>query len=86
MKNYNMERKKEMEKKASKGRIIINPDYCKACELCIVVCPKKRISLGIKINKMGYHAAVPDPDKECIACKSCAIMCPEGAIDIYKEK
>lgn len=73
-----------MGKKTVNGKVKINPDYCKACELCVVVCPNKVISLGDSINKMGYRAAVSDDKMKCIVCKSCAIMCPEGAIDVYK--
>lgn len=67
------------------GKVEINPDYCKACELCLSVCPQGVLSLGKHANSMGYFAVVPDSEKECIACKMCATMCPEGAISVYKE-
>jgi 2-oxoglutarate ferredoxin oxidoreductase subunit delta len=75
-----------MEKKSGKGKVKVNADYCKACEMCIIVCPNEVISLGSHINKMGYRAAEADAEKKCTACKLCATMCPEGAIDIYYNK
>jgi 2-oxoglutarate ferredoxin oxidoreductase subunit delta len=75
-----------MEKKSRKGKVKVNADYCKACKMCIIVCPNKVISLGTDVNKMGYRAAVSDNNIKCTACKMCATMCPEGAIDIYKQK
>lgn len=67
------------------GKIEVNPDYCKACELCVTVCPNQVLSLGDHPNTMGYFAVVADPAKKCVACKMCAVMCPEGAISVYKE-
>ena len=66
------------------GKVVVNPDYCKACELCVNVCPNKVLSLGTQVNKMGYYVAQPDPEKKCVACKMCAVMCPDGAISVYK--
>ena len=65
-------------------KIVITPDYCKACSLCITACKKGVISLGEESNKMGYHAAVADESKDCIGCRLCAIICPEAAIEVYK--
>lgn len=66
------------------GKVEINPDYCKACGWCLNVCPNEVLDFGQVVNKMGYHAVVPDENKKCVACKRCGIMCPEGAISVYK--
>ncbi len=69
----------------AKGKITINEFYCKGCELCISVCPKKVLKLAEdRLNASGYNPAeVVKPD-DCIACTSCARMCPEVAITVEK--
>ena len=39
------------------GRIVVDEDRCKGCEICISVCPKKVIALGNHFNRLGYHPA-----------------------------
>ena len=67
------------------GKIEIDPFYCKACELCIPVCPNGVIGPGDTANEKGYFTVQADPDKPCVACRQCAIMCPEGAISVYRD-
>ncbi len=63
------------------GRIIINKDRCKACYLCVGVCPKKAILKDDKINIRGYYPASFDEDGGCIGCAICARSCPDLAIE-----
>lgn len=61
-------------------------DKCKACELCISVCPKKILELDTGLyNKKGFHPARVRPGKEadCIGCASCATICPDSVISVY---
>src|SRR3990170_125179 len=49
--------------------IIVNKEWCKGCELCVVACPKKIIALEDGFNSQGYHPAkLIDADK-CTGCK-----------------
>ncbi len=65
--------------------IKIDNERCKACRLCISVCPKKVIELDEKnLNKHGFHPAKLSKDG-CISCKACAVICPEAAITVYKK-
>lgn len=69
----------------AKGRVIIDIDMCKGCELCVSVCPKKILELDEhNINLGGYNPAKCINESECIACVSCARMCPEVAITVEK--
>jgi 2-oxoglutarate ferredoxin oxidoreductase subunit delta len=67
-----------------KGKIVINQSICKGCELCINFCPNKLISLGDKLNAIGYLPASFNDSSECTACMSCALVCPEVAIEVYR--
>ncbi len=66
--------------------IIVNKEWCKGCELCVVACPKKIIALEEGFNSQGFHPAkLIDADK-CTGCAMCAEMCPDMAIEVYKEE
>ena len=68
----------------AQGKIEVNEERCKACGLCIEVCPTKILVLSDKISPKGFHpVTVTDMDK-CIACTSCALICPDIAITVYK--
>ena len=70
----------------AKGIVKLNQDKCKACELCVSVCPKGCLGLETEaVNVKGYHpVAFLNPD-DCIGCGRCAIMCPDAVINVYKE-
>ena len=38
-------------------QIIISPDGCKGCELCVHACPQQILAMGKRINKKGYFYA-----------------------------
>ena len=38
-------------------QIIISPDSCKGCELCVHACPQRILGMGKKINSKGYYYA-----------------------------
>lgn len=67
------------------AKIVIGPERCKACGLCISVCPKAVIAFGSEFNSKGYNYISNVRDDECISCGLCATMCPEAAIEVYKE-
>ena len=67
-----------------KGRIVIDQELCKGCELCISFCPKSAISQSDKLNSAGYLPAVFSENGECTGCAACALVCPEVAIEVYR--
>ncbi len=70
----------------AKGRIEIEVDRCKGCELCMAVCPKNLISAAEGFNIRGYHPAqLVDPEGACTGCGLCALMCPDVVITVYRE-
>ncbi len=60
----------------SKGQtdIVIFPDWCKGCAICVSFCPAKVLAL----NEMGKAGVVAL--EECINCGFCEHHCPDFAI------
>ena len=70
---------------AVKGRIEIDAEHCKGCELCTTVCPQNVIKLSDWFNAKGYRpAALVDPAGECTGCAVCAVICPDAVITVYR--
>lgn len=64
--------------------IIIDPEKCKGCTLCIYVCPTGVLHIAEELNHLGFHPAEYDGDG-CTGCGVCFYACPEpGAIVVYK--
>ncbi|MCB2189518.1 MAG: ferredoxin family protein [Deltaproteobacteria bacterium] len=72
----------------AKGKITIDRERCKGCQLCIAVCPKKQIKVSGDLNAKGYYPAefCEGEDQEgCTGCSLCALVCPDVAIEVYRE-
>ena len=79
------------EQKKAKGKIVIDRERCKGCQLCFEVCPNHRIGAEDSLNKKGYLPAHFTEDaiegkKACTGCAQCATVCPEVAIEVYRAK
>ena len=66
------------------GRVEIDKEGCKGCELCIDPCPKDVLAMSTKINSKGYFYAEAVHPEDCIGCALCATACPDVAIEVYK--
>ena len=66
-----------------KGKVEINIERCKGCELCAVECKEKALSLGESINIKGYRYIIADNDL-CTGCINCALVCPDAVITVYR--
>ena len=64
---------------------IIDPDRCKGCGLCVIICPKNVLEISEKVNSKGYFSAYQARPEDCIHCTKCCIMCPDVAITIIEE-
>lgn len=59
-----------------KYKVLVNTPWCKACGICIALCPK-----GIlKADRKGK--VIVESDENCIGCESCVIHCPDFAIEV----
>jgi 2-oxoglutarate ferredoxin oxidoreductase subunit delta len=73
------------DKPARRGRIVIDDEMCKGCELCTTVCPYSLIQMADHYNAKGYRPAVlVDPDGRCTGCTLCAMMCPDAVITVFR--
>lgn len=69
----------------ARGRIVIDVERCKGCELCRAACPPQVIHLSDSLNSQGYQTAVLiDPDNKCTGCALCAVVCPDVCITVYR--
>ncbi|MDQ1267264.1 MAG: 2-oxoglutarate ferredoxin oxidoreductase subunit delta [Bacteroidota bacterium] len=74
-----------MAKKSKVTEIHIDEDYCKGCDICIELCPKKVFVLSEKINSRGYYTPIPALIKDCDGCRICELSCPELAVILVYE-
>lgn len=75
----------------ARGKIKINRERCKGCQLCFAVCPNHRIGPDKSLNLKGYTPAcfqekTAEGEKGCTGCAQCATVCPEVAIEVYRGK
>lgn len=67
------------------GKITVDTEICKGCNLCVSICPKDVMALDREVlNSKGYNPAVCTDEEECIACGFCGIICPDSAITVER--
>ena len=66
------------------GRIEIDFERCKSCELCVPACPKDCIEIGAERNSQGYASAVFARPDACTGCAICAEFCPDVCIRVWR--
>ena len=64
------------------SHIVINPDYCKGCNICVACCPKEVLQPSKTINAKGYTLPEAADPESCIRCKMCETVCPDLAIAV----
>jgi 2-oxoglutarate ferredoxin oxidoreductase subunit delta len=70
---------------AFKGKIVVDTEKCKGCQVCIPVCPTDVIEMATLVNSKGYHF-MEQVREECIGCTNCATVCPDSVITVYRVK
>jgi 2-oxoglutarate ferredoxin oxidoreductase subunit delta len=74
---------KEVKERAVKGKVEIDIQRCKGCELCTDACKEKALTLSDSINIKGYRYAIANNDL-CTGCVNCALVCPDAVITVYR--
>ena len=62
--------------------IEINQDWCKACYICVDICPKAVFGKSTKVSKLGVYPAKVERPSQCIVCRECENHCPDLAISV----
>ena len=64
----------------------INEKRCKACDICVSVCPVGVLSMKAdSTHILGKMAQVAFPES-CIGCGECELHCPDFAIYVAEKK
>jgi 2-oxoglutarate ferredoxin oxidoreductase subunit delta len=66
-----------------KGKVEIDIQKCKGCELCTTACKEHALQLSGTINIKGYRYIIADNDA-CTGCVNCALVCPDAVITVYR--
>jgi Pyruvate/2-oxoacid:ferredoxin oxidoreductase delta subunit len=61
------------------GQVVVEPDKCKGCLLCVVACPTHSLRVTTELNRLGYHPVEFLPATGCTGCGVCFYACPEPA-------
>lgn len=67
-------KKKQRKKGKRRGRVIVFPNWCKGCGLCVEFCPMK------VLEQSGDGRVVVAHPEQCTACRWCELHCPDFAI------
>lgn len=62
--------------------IIVNDDWCKGCNLCILNCPREALQVAARFNRRGIHPPELSDDHSCNLCRMCELVCPDFAITV----
>ena len=64
----------------------INTDNCKACDICVSVCPAGVLAMVYADSStLGAMISVEHPES-CIGCMECELHCPDFAIFVADKK
>lgn len=78
-----------MEAKTKKRRkrsfhIVADRERCKACHLCLQVCPKAVFEKEEGFNARGYQPIRVARPQDCNGCRACTIICPDVVFELYE--
>ena len=79
----NTSKNKPVKERKVKGKVVVDIQKCKGCELCTIACKEQSLSLSETINIKGYHYIIANNDT-CTGCVNCALVCPDAVITVYR--
>ena len=63
----------------------LNHDWCKACYICVDLCPKGVLARANKVSKKGKIPVKIKNLEACTGCMQCELLCPDQAISVTKD-
>jgi len=72
-------------KATSPARVIINKEWCKGCEYCVVFCPTGALAMSTEMNVKGYLLPKVSDESQCLGCGLCEAICPDFAIFVISK-
>ena len=64
----------------------VNTDNCKACDICVSVCPSGVLGMVYETKStLGAMISIDHPES-CIGCNECELSCPDFAIYVANKK
>ena len=73
-------------RKKAVREIIIDDQFCKGCNLCLEVCPRKVFTKSSKRSRAGYSMPQAAEPEKCSVCFLCEMTCPDLALTVIEEK
>lgn len=77
------EKTKTVRERKLKGKVVIDIQKCKGCELCRTACKEDALILSEVLNNKGYRYIIANNDL-CTGCVNCALVCPDAVITVYR--
>lgn len=68
-----------MSTRKGKTQVIVYPDWCKGCGICVAFCPANVLEMGVDGKAKVMR------EKECINCGFCEMHCPDFAISVLNK-
>ena len=72
-------------KKRAAKEIVIDEQFCKGCNLCLEVCPRKVFGKSSKRSRAGYSMPEAAELNQCSVCFLCEMTCPDLALTVIEE-
>ncbi len=66
--------------KDKKYEVAVMASWCKACGICIALCPT-----GVFTADIEGKSVVSFPDR-CIGCRTCVVHCPDFCISVSEAR
>lgn len=69
---------------ARKFDVIVHPEGCKECKLCMEVCKVGVFESTKEFNERGYRPVAAQHVNRCVGCMQCFYVCPDFSIEVKK--
>ncbi|MDR1732448.1 MAG: 4Fe-4S binding protein [Synergistaceae bacterium] len=60
----------------------LDPEGCKGCGYCRIVCPRGVCEPSPDLNAKGYRIYRANAPEKCVGCMKCVFVCPDFCLDV----